>query len=253
MDFPKTVSGVNLLDGVFTDGDPANGVPASLDPAEWANAVTHEILNVITAAELEPDEATTNQLLTAIQALIAAGNIEDATEAAAGLMSAADKVKLDDITDDQPANHVYAGPTSGADAPPGYRALVVADLPDTTPQKNAANAFSAQQSVTPYRANISGAVSIDLAATAKSNNLYLTLTGNVSSFALTNAADGAVYNIKFIQDATGGRTITLPAEFKFAYGSAPSFSAAAGAVDFLSALYDATSTTYMSAFSPGMA
>lgn len=117
-----------------------------------------------------------------------------------------------------------------------------------------ANVFTRVQSVTPYRANISGAVSIDLSATARSNNLHLTLTGNVSSFALTNPTDGAVYNIRFIQDGTGSRTFAgFPSAFKFAGGTAPSFSTAAGAVDFLSAEYGSTEGTYMAAFSRGMA
>lgn len=70
MDFPKTVPGVNLLAGQFTDGNPAEGVPASLDPAEWANAVTNELLNVIAAGGETPDETKTNQLLAAIQNIV---------------------------------------------------------------------------------------------------------------------------------------------------------------------------------------
>lgn len=117
-----------------------------------------------------------------------------------------------------------------------------------------ANVFTRMQAVTPYRANISGAVSIDLTATARSNNLHLTLTGNVSSFALTNPVDGAVYNIRFIQDGTGGRTFAgFPSAFKFAGGTAPTFSTSASAVDFLSAEYGSTEGTYMASFLKGMA
>lgn len=118
-----------------------------------------------------------------------------------------------------------------------------------------ANIFTQQQAVTPYRANISGAVSIDLTATAKSNNLHLTLTGNVSSFALTNPVDGGVYNIRFIQDSTGGRTMPTMTGgvFKFSGGTAPTFSTAANAVDFMSMEYGSAEGTYMCAFSSGMA
>lgn len=118
----------------------------------------------------------------------------------------------------------------------------------------AANVFTQVQAVTPYRANISGAVSIDLTGTAKSNNLHLTLTGNVTSFALTNPVDGAVYNIRFIQDATGSRTVAgLSSAFKFSGGTAPTFSTAANAVDFLSAEYGASESNYVCAFLKGMA
>lgn len=106
---------------------------------------------------------------------------------------------------------------------------------------------------TPYRANISGAVSIDLTAAA-SSNLHLTLTGNVSSFALTNPTDGAVYNIRFIQDGTGSRTFAgFPAAFKFPSGTDPTFSTAAGAVDFMSVQYGSTEASYMASFLRGMA
>lgn len=118
----------------------------------------------------------------------------------------------------------------------------------------AANQFANQQAVTPYRASVSGAVSIDLAATAKSNVLILTLTGNVTSFALTNPMDGARYRIRFIQDATGTRTLAgLAAAFKFAGGTKPTLSTAANAVDYMTADYGATEASYMCDFRAGMA
>lgn len=116
------------------------------------------------------------------------------------------------------------------------------------------NAFTNLQAVTPYRANISGAVSIDLTATGKSNNLHLTLTGNVTSFALTNPVDGMVLNIRFYQDATGSRTFAgFPSAFKFGGGTAPTFSTAANALDLLSCEYGATENTYVSSFVKGLA
>lgn len=67
MDFPVTVPNVNLLNGEFTDGNPQQGIPASLDPSEWSNLVTNEMLNIITSAGLTPSETANNQLGIAIQ------------------------------------------------------------------------------------------------------------------------------------------------------------------------------------------
>ncbi len=71
MDYPKSVAGVGLLNGKFTDGDAASGIKGSLDPASWANAITDEQLAIIVAAGLSPDETKSNQVLAALQVLFA--------------------------------------------------------------------------------------------------------------------------------------------------------------------------------------
>lgn len=70
MDFPKSVPGVGLVGGQFADEDPALGRQGSLIPSAWGNAITQELLNVIQAAGLEPNEEQTNQLLEAIRTLV---------------------------------------------------------------------------------------------------------------------------------------------------------------------------------------
>ncbi len=70
MDYPKSVPSVGLVDGRFVDENPVAGTPGSLIPAVWGNSVTQEILNVIKAAGLTPDEAKTDQLASAIGALV---------------------------------------------------------------------------------------------------------------------------------------------------------------------------------------
>lgn len=70
MDYPKSIPGVGLVNGGFIDENPVAGTPGSLIPAAWGNSVTQEILNAIKAAGLTPDESKTNQLATAIGALV---------------------------------------------------------------------------------------------------------------------------------------------------------------------------------------
>lgn len=69
MDFPKSVPGVGLVDGNFVDENQSTGQVGSLIPSAWGNAVTEELLNVIQAAGLEPDEAQKDQLLKAVRKL----------------------------------------------------------------------------------------------------------------------------------------------------------------------------------------
>ena len=73
MDYPKSVPGVGLVGGKFIDENVQTGQQGSLIPAAWGNAVTDEILAVIAGAGLTPNESTYDQLLEAIETLIASG------------------------------------------------------------------------------------------------------------------------------------------------------------------------------------
>lgn len=69
MDYPISVPSIGLVGGKFVDEDPLAGTPGSLIPAQWGNAVTDEVLNVILAAGLVPDESNNAQLVAAIRLL----------------------------------------------------------------------------------------------------------------------------------------------------------------------------------------
>lgn len=85
MDFPKSVPDVGLINGKFADEDPLAATPGSLIPSAWGNAVTLEILNVIEAAGLDPNELNTAQLLAAIEHFASGAVVyADQSEAEAG-------------------------------------------------------------------------------------------------------------------------------------------------------------------------
>lgn len=77
MDYPNSVPSAGLVNGKFVDENPMTGTPGSLIPADWGNGVTQEILNVIKAADLTPDEKKYDQLLQAIQSVTAKGWNQD--------------------------------------------------------------------------------------------------------------------------------------------------------------------------------
>ncbi|UVK81423.1 hypothetical protein LOY46_17845 [Pseudomonas sichuanensis] len=69
MDYPESLPNAGLVGGKFVDEDPVAGTPGSLIPAAWGNAVTDEIIAVIEAAGLAPDEEDSAQLVKAIRLL----------------------------------------------------------------------------------------------------------------------------------------------------------------------------------------
>lgn len=68
----------------------------------------------------------------------------------------------------------------------------------------------------------------------------VTLAGNRTMAAPTNLKDGATYILVVKQDATGSRTITWNAVFKWAGGTAPTLTTTANGVDLISFYSDGT-------------
>lgn len=69
-DIPNTRADSN---GEFTDGNVAGGVPPTILPAEWFNTIQRELINILTAADIEPDSDEFDQVATAISKLITDG------------------------------------------------------------------------------------------------------------------------------------------------------------------------------------
>ncbi|HGM5579297.1 TPA: hypothetical protein ACKP22_000955 [Pseudomonas putida] len=89
MDYPKSVPNVGLVAGKFVDENTTTGQVGSLIPAVWGNAVTQEILGVIAAAGLVPDESNNAQLAQAIDKVINTA-VPQATQTVAGKAKIAD-------------------------------------------------------------------------------------------------------------------------------------------------------------------
>ncbi|MCG8292238.1 hypothetical protein [Pseudomonas entomophila] len=81
MDYPKRIPNVGLVGGKFVDENVSTGLPGSLIPSAWGNAVTDELLAVIKAAGLTPSEDDNAQLLQAIQG-VAASDVKRAVRVA---------------------------------------------------------------------------------------------------------------------------------------------------------------------------
>lgn len=119
------------------------------------------------------------------------------------------------IVSDQPANYVYAGPTSGVDAPTAFRLLVNADIPSTLTGKtmsgslntfsNIGNASLTNSAITINGSSVSLGGSVTVTATA-SNALTigtgLSGTSYNGSSAVTIAIDSTVATL------TGAQTLT---------------------------------------------
>lgn len=88
-----------------------------------------------------------------------------------------------------------------------------------------------------------GTVTLDLAV---SRNFIVNLTGNVTTLTLSNVPGSGVVDIDidFVQDATGGRTVSLPASFKALGGSDTVVDATANKVTVLSAKTKDNGTTW---------
>ncbi|MGP2426529.1 hypothetical protein V1954_14830 [Yersinia sp. 2538 StPb PI] len=69
-DIPNTRADIN---GEFTDGNVAGGVPPTILPAEWFNTIQRELINILTAADIEPDSDKFDQVATAVSKLITDG------------------------------------------------------------------------------------------------------------------------------------------------------------------------------------
>lgn len=89
---------------------------------------------------------------------------------------------------------------------------------------------------------LTDAATIDINA-ALGNNFRVVLGGNRTLANPTGLIDGQVFNVRILQDGTGGRTLAYGSMYAFPGGAAPVLSTAADALDFMSCQYDAADGT----------
>lgn len=86
-----------------------------------------------------------------------------------------------------------------------------------------------------------------------SNVFTLTMTGNISSWSVSNPKDGQTVNIFITQDGTGNRTMVWPTNTRWPGGTAGVLSTAANAVDLFVATYRASNTSWYATLAKGFA
>lgn len=102
-----------------------------------------------------------------------------------------------------------------------------------------AQTFTKNQRVaTVALSNASSPVPVDASL---SNTFTLTLTSNLQLGTPTNLVDGGTYVFRIKQDGVGGRTLTFTSAWKFSGGGDPVITAAANALDIITATTDGTS------------
>lgn len=89
--------------------------------------------------------------------------------------------------------------------------------------------WTAQQ--VPMNGTLTDGATINWNADSNGQSVSVTLGGNRTLAAPTNVNEHACYILRVTQDATGTRTLTWNAAFKFAGGTDPTLSTAANAVD----------------------
>jgi hypothetical protein len=138
------------------------------------------------------------------------------------------------------ANKGLFGPVSGADAVPGFRYQVNADLPARS-----------RISITPQA--FGGTVTPDASL---GSQFSLIATSNFTLNPPTGMLDGQKITIRITQDGTGSRIMTLHADYRFSTFLNPAFvvlTLTPGATDYLGVEYNADAGKWdIIAFVPGV-
>lgn len=109
-----------------------------------------------------------------------------------------------------------------------------------TAKTNVKQTFTKQQ--TPMSGTLTDAANVTWDGDTNGQIVSLTLAGNRAMAAPTNIVPNTTYLLRVAQDATGSRTLSWDAAFKFGSAGAPALTTAASKVDFISFLGGAANT-----------
>ena len=200
------INGAGHVNRRFVMENVAAGRPPTEITNSWLNAVQEEIVNVILAAGIVLDPASENQLATAIAELISDGSVVYATVA-------------EIATGTESARAIH---------PAGLKAFLTAL---GYAKKGAANEWTAAQAPVVLGLADGATVTWDCAIAQVAK---LAPAGNRVMGAPSNVLEGAMYLLRATQDATGSRTLTWNAAYKFGGAGAPTLTTTAAKTDFLS-------------------
>lgn len=124
------------------------------------------------------------------------------------------------------ATVIKGTPTNGAGE------AVVFDGSTSLPGVDIKRAFTTQQS--PKSGTLTDGATINWNADTNGQIVAVTLAGNRTMAIPTNIVQYASYMLRVTQDATGSRTITWNAAFKFGTSGAPTLTTTANKTDWLS-------------------
>ncbi len=122
----------------------------------------------------------------------------------------------------QTKNVVLAGPATGSDATPTFRAVAAADLPTTSLE------IDSHFGVITADTQSTGTWTLN-AATSDAHTI--TLTQSITTLTITGGTVGQKLLLRIIQGGSGSYTVAWPANTKWPAGAAPTLTTTVGGID----------------------
>ena len=215
----------SVTDGELSQNNFTNTLKTKLDGIEASADVT-DATNVTAAGALMDSElagiaavkATTGTFLTADQTKL------DGIEASADVTDATNVTAAGALMDSEVTNLAAVKSFAASD----YATAAQGTKADAALPKAGGTMTGAVVGATDTDTSNSGTVDLDFTA---DTNFVLTLTGNITSLTASNEVAGQSGFIVFIQDGTGGRTVSLHGDYETAAGAGLTLTSTASATD----------------------